>query len=899
MKLQPRTLAWMGIFLIGGFMTAMSGVGVGAVADPLAGSQGVDTSLAATDSQVTVNGRGSFANLAVTVNQTKKLTNQAASITWTGGEPTVSGPGRFGSRYMQIMQCWGDDDGTVPDNPGPPPEQCEQGAVAGTYGGLPIGVYPGGFSLSRVISRSGWSNFDPAVGSLEASTTNVWLPFRSVNGTVVDIQTDPNFNPAVVGGNFWLNPYYNLITTNEIAGSATGPDGKGADLFQVLTGVQSSGLGCGQRVQPVAGGGTKVPQCWLVVVPRGAPVDENVGTPFETNADQYGVATSPVSPLAWKNRIALPIEFNPIDSPCSLANEERRIAGSELALPAVASWQPLLCAGAHLPPYSYAPVSDSSARQQLSSAATGSPGMVVVSRPLSPSILNPKNPVVYSPLSASGLVIGFNIERNPRTDAPAEEKNLAGVRVADLNLTPRLVAKLMTQSYQQQVTIQRAPAYDWLAANPAHLGLDPDFLQFNREFQQLQIADSRTFSGLQLPAGNSDAAQQLWEWLLADPEASAWLNGEPDQWGMKVNPVYSTNGAANPTGHAFADPIPNAFPKADPYCYQAPARGNANAIVPPPLCGTDWMPYSRGFADAARVSRVAFDGAKIVDNTFALSSSEVWTRDLPQFLGRRSMLSLTDTPSAAQFGLQVARLSRAGDNSATRTFIAPDMAGLTAGVASMAAGAVATVLEPLPTADAPSAYPLTMLTYAAIAPLALDAKARSDYAAFLQYASGPGQVPGLELGQLPNGYAPLSDSLKATAAATANDVRTMVAPLDPALPTATAPEVPVSTPTTVRPRTTARPVAKPVVTTAPASTDPPTTTPVTTAATTVPAATSTTVTAAVTPVVRTARSRYAVPGLGLMALGSALGALEITKRPRRRIGPNADGVGDIGEIEDL
>ena len=36
-----------------------------------------------------------------------------------------------------------------------------------------------------------------------------------------------------------------------------------------------------------------------------------------------------------------------------------------------------------------------------------------------------------------------------------------------------------------------------------------------------------------------------------------------------------------------------------------------------------------------------------------------------------------------------------------------------------------------------------------------------------------------------------------------------------------------------------------------------------------------------TPVLALARSRYAVPGIGFIALFSALGALEITKRPRR------------------
>ncbi|MGZ4805306.1 MAG: hypothetical protein ACXV5U_02875, partial [Ilumatobacteraceae bacterium] len=617
--------------------------------------------------------------------------------------------------------------------------------------------------------------------------------------------------------------------------------------------------------------------------------EENVGTPWEgTIADQAGVVTSPVSPAAWQHRIAIPISFNPVDSPCALGADERRLSGSEVAYPAVASWQPSLCANGDLPPYSYAPVPDGSARLQLLSKAPGAPGMVVVSQPIPPTAVDPANPVVYAPLTVSGLVIGFNIERNPRTDAPPEEQQLAGVRIADLNLTPRLLAKLLTQSYRGQVNIQQPPPYAWTANNPAHMGLDPDFLQFNPEYALLQTADTRTFGGLQLPEGSSDAAQQLWDYVLADPEARAWLDGQPDPWGMKVNPVYATTAAANTTGLAFADPLPNAFPKADPYCYQAPKQGS---ILPPPLCGTDWMPYKGSLAQTAQVTRAAADLAKIDENPFAQSASDIWATELPQYLGRRGMLALTDTPSASLYGLQMARLSRAGDNAPDRVFVAPDAAGLTAGLASMAPKAEPTVLEPTPTASAPGAYPLTTITYAAIAPLVLDSKARSEYAAFLDYAAGPGQVPGLALGQLPRGYAPLSDALKAQTTATANAVRTMVPPPPPPTtttePTTEVPTTQASSPPVKRPRPKATATTVPT-TTVPPTTDLPTTT-------TTPPTTTTTV---VTPGFEVAGSRFAVPGVGVAALGSALGALELTKRPRRRRTGGTDDdalLGDLGE----
>jgi hypothetical protein len=346
------------------------------------GSAGTDTSLPATDSQVTVSGRGPFADLEITINQTRNLVNQAVSLTWTGGRPTIEGPGRFGGNYLQILQCWGDDDGTNPANPGPPPEQCVQGAVGGVYGGLPGGVYPGGFTISRVINRTGWPNHDPAVGVADPRTTNVWRPFRAVHGTVIDVHTDPDFNPSVLGGNFWLNPYFNVVTTNEIAGAVTSEEGTGSELFTIDTGVESSGLGCGQRVEPLAGGGFREPQCWLVIVPRGTPEEENVGTPFEENASQFGVVTSPLAPTAWEHRIAVPLGFNPVDSACSINAADRRMTGSELFVSALANWQPSLCASGDRPPYVFGTVSDALARQQLLSGAAGAAGMAVTPRPI-------------------------------------------------------------------------------------------------------------------------------------------------------------------------------------------------------------------------------------------------------------------------------------------------------------------------------------------------------------------------------------------------------------------------------------------------------------------------------------------------------------------------------------
>jgi hypothetical protein len=848
------------------------------------GSAGTDVALPATDSKAEVTGRGPFKDLKVTVNQTKNLLNQAISVTWTGAAPTRHGPGLFAGNYLQLMQCWGDDDGTNPDNPGPPPEQCVAGARAATYGGVSGGQFPPfSFTTERVISEKTWKNFDPKVGFLDSRTGYVWRSFRSVDGKVVGAHLDPTFQPDVVGGVYWLNPYFNIVTTNETAAAPTGVDGKGSQLFEVTTGVESSGLGCGQQVQPVASGGKRIPKCWLVVVPRGLASTENDGTPYEgKSADTFGVQTSPLAPSQWTNRIAIPLEFNPVDTPCSLAADQTRIAGSQLAAPAVSSWQPKLCENSKLQPYVYGTINDASARQQLVQAPVGAPGLVVVSRPVDQSLLDPNSPVVYAPLTLSGTVIGFNVERNPKLSSPAEEQALATVPVARLNLTPRLLAKLLTQSYAQQVSIEGQAPYPWVKGTPSHMGNDPDFLQFNPEFEQLSVANGKNFGGFVMPATNSDAARQIWDYVLADPEAKAWLDGAADPWGMKVNPLYASKTDANPTGVAFGDPVPSSFPKNDPYCYQGPPTGVNGTLVPPPLCGTDWLPYTESLRDAARLTRAADDQAKVVSNPFAISTDQIWTRDVPQPLGSRSMLSITDSASAFQYGVQAAHLSRAGDDGSGRQFIAPDVKGFTAGVDAMKPAGEQAVLEPDPLSSAPGAYPLTVLTYGAIKPLALDAPARGQYAAFVDYASADGQAPGQRIGELPPGYAPLPAALKTQATNAAKSIRELAPPaptadtsssLDESPPP--APNLPASNPATASrsslstlhlpatPPALASLAASNHVAAAPAPTSAPK--------------------RGITPAVKAAITRFVLPVLGALALLAALGALEITKRPRRGI----------------
>ncbi|MGA2520643.1 MAG: hypothetical protein ABSG81_07480 [Acidimicrobiales bacterium] len=770
-----------------------------------AGAAGTDTAIAATSSAVTVT---EPSGLSVTVNQTQDLENQAISVSWTGGTPTDSGPGEpfdttYSENYLQIFECWSPTGPTTGAGAGPSPTQCEFGGES-SAGSSAYPVQGTGFEYSRILSQSTWSNYSQVSGYTDTSTGYIVEPFDAVDGTVIGQQANYNWdNNPLDPTAFWLNPYFSYDDTNEIDFARTYADGTGQALFQVDTGLEAPGLGCGQAVDPSSSGSDTVPDCWLVIVPRGTEAQENPTGLTGVN----GVVTSPLNPVAWANRIDIPLQFKPIGSSCAIGADEERIVGSELATAAVTSWQPALCAQPGAPPYNYSYVSDDQARTDLTQPSYGSAGMAVFSDPIPPAQTSASDPVVYAPLTLSGVVVGFNIERQPALESGGldpDEEPLSGTRVEHINLTPLLVAKLLTESYLAElrdVSTDDGPGskWAWVKNNPTSLVTDPDFLQYNPEFADLSsTAGGLDAATLVVEESSSDAATALWDWVLSDPAADAWLDGsstgEPaGDTAMTVNPLYSTNPAiAAAAGDAspFGTPTPDSYPKSDTWCYSDPS-----AIVEPdgaaaeparPLCLQDWSPYALTMQAAAQAAATANDGGKTTLDP-ADPPDAAWGSNGPQESGESFILSVTDSASAAQYGLQTASLSRSGDDGSSPTFVAPDEQSILAGEQAMTPSAVPGVVLPDPSTTAAGAYPLSMLTYAATTPETLDTSDRQNYATFLQYAANGGQVPGVSVGQLPPGYVPLPAALQAQALAAA---ATILNP--PVITSSAAPAAPVT-----------------------------------------------------------------------------------------------------------
>ncbi|GAB2975962.1 hypothetical protein [Saccharothrix stipae] len=693
-------------------------------------------------SAVTKSGRGAFADLSVTVSHTKDLINQTVRVSWTGGAET--GPvGRFATNYLQVMQCWGDDPA------GPTREQCQFGGLEGQNG---LGL--GNFTKSRQIAYS--DPKDPHETTPVPPNGAAYAEFHSVKG-----QKTTSFGT-----------FFDAGTTNEVPFAKTRPDGTGELDFEVQTALEAWGLGCGE-VRADGPDQGKPRHCWLVVVPRG-DTEVNGRRPGVDHTSN-NLDSSPLSAANWRDAIPFKLGFRPVGAACPIGAAERSLAGHEFVSDAVGRWQPALCANGGTV-FGFTRVSDRISRERL---ATEAPGLVFLSEP-QPS--TPERPVVHAPVAVSGLAIAFVMERQSR--GPAVEPDGVwqrdGQLITELTLTPRLVAKLLTQSYRDTVPGNQP----YLADNPRRLNEDAEFLDLN--------PDLKTYGALMntldvlVPSVDFDLTAALWTWIDADPDARAFLDGKPDPAGMVVNRHYRGLGL----------PVPN-FPKQDLSCKQLPfPLGPDCALTARPLAA-DLHEAGRAISRGDTLGRSPSGLPDQADPT-----KPGYTRVPRQPAGERSLLAVVDTATAARYGLPTARLRNAAGN-----FVAPDDAGLRAAVGQLSPTEVRGVGRANPGGKAADAYPLPAVTYAAAVPSAMTEAAGAEYAAFLRFATGTGQQRGEGVGQLPPGYLPLPDGLRAQAAEAADVIqrdagKAIVPPTQEGEATAAPPRA-------TRPRATTRAVAPP------------------------------------------------------------------------------------------
>jgi len=641
------------------------------------------------------------------------------------------------------MQCWGD------ASTGPSPEQCQWGAPSPTISSL-MGVN----TAKRDLALYDDPLQDPALAGdsanpdflLPAPIENPFLhayrmPFRSVDGSLAKTTVE-------------LSKVFDASTTNEVSAARTGRDGSGQVTFETQTSLEAPQLGCGADEKTASG--TVVPRsCWLVIVPRGS---HNLDGSPSTDTASGRIAGSPLSASAWRNRVVVPLGFQSVSQSCPFGNAEQRIVGSEPISEAVTSWQPALCRLGTT--YGYSKIGDGEAKRQIVSTVSGASRLAVVDSPLD-ATLSSGTSIAYAPVAQSSIVVAFNIDYRLYPDAPGVAKN--GQQATELTLNARLVAKLLTQSYQADVP--GGGTHDKVvSANPRSILTDPEFLQLNPSFTG-STSDGAP-AGLMVALGSSDANARVWDWIRADPVADGFLAGKADDWGMRVNPNYAPLSLAT-------DPTIDSFPKAD----LTIAKGGDSEETG---YGTlDMRPYMNDMHEGAYRTLKADPNERDSWNPFGQPKGYISLG--AQVPGARFVLSITDSASAARYGLPTAKLVNAAGQA-----VASTPTTVLAAVAAMKPSAVQGVLQDDANQRTLDAYPLAMVSYAAVNVCASTPKELADYAKLIDYGTHAGQASGDARGQLPRGYVPLDKASVVRATTTAQKLtdKAAVASACPKAPTA-------------------------------------------------------------------------------------------------------------------
>jgi hypothetical protein len=732
---------------------------VGALFSP-AGSQASDfTSAAAeeTSSAVTIkaseydlnHATAPLPDLEVTISQTKNLGSQGILVSWTGGKASVPPSNSGGENFLQIFQCWGED----PNNPGRPDRAtCQYGATdapaSSRYGGSPLSmVHPNDLQYTRVSSS----------GALEPYTS---IPFKSATGEMLwDLERNAEGNVVFAPNpvSMTTNEFYSAYTTNETTWAGSDSSGNGSSKFEIQTASESPGLGCGNQ-KKVEGKIIGQP-CWLVVLPRG--IKDN---------GREDISASGLFWDSWQHAIAVEMSFVPIGFTCELGVAEQQVQGSELINEAFSSWQPSLCGGNIRKSFV---LSNSFDGEAVEAAASSDKAPVISVTTGAMDDVNDTD-IVYAPAAIAGISVSFSIDRilTQTVVVPEAIAGRNGKAFESLKLTPRLLAKLITASYKSAIPFGVDSTY--LGTNPMDLIADPEFKATNSsdgDWEFMSISGTSVSDAL-LPSSRSLLAQALWKYIMADKKAAAFMKGEADEWGMKVNPWYSTSASINPTGNGLTLPAVT-FPKSDPVekpdtTNQENGSGPVNLVT--------WRPYLQDFAAGA--ANVLRGQSQILGAWNPVGKPPSFAKSLRRAPGSQATIAITVTPAANLYqNVQVSLQNPAGE------FVAPNLESLTEAGAAMTTSKKNSQMVEFDFSSseakaAKGAYPLAVPIYLGVNSKIEDKSRLKSFANMLQFITDEGQTSGEGKGQLPNGYAPLNTRLLKDAQVAEDKIRLAALPAD-------------------------------------------------------------------------------------------------------------------------
>ncbi|GAA2500823.1 hypothetical protein [Terrabacter carboxydivorans] len=695
-------------------------------------------------------------DVTVSVDKTRELRGrERVQISWSGAHPSAAravnpfGEGGLLQEYpVVIMQCRGLDDPSLPVAQQLRPETCwtstRMQRSAGTADRVAVwrhDAYATEAARAQVTGLLPYPSSCPPTAGLSVHLT----PFVAAKGTSYPACDATSMPPeAAVGATF---------PPAEIA-AFTDLDGRGSTSFEVRTDVENESLGCSNTVA-----------CSIVVVPimgvscvDADPECTKTGRFLEGSSNFAGEGVDDaVSPAYWwaasnwRGRFSVPISFGLPPNACDLLDPRAPVGffGSELMAQASVQWAPAYCLRKDRFKFQHNVMPDKAAFGLMTSknaaAAFVSAGRAAPAG----------TKVAYAPTAVTGFGIAYAVDK-PGNAGEQEQ----------LRLTPRLLAKLLTESYAASDLGRQRPG---LASNPLSINRDPEFVALNPGLDSIEREASATLLSL---SNSSDVITTLTSYIAADPEAMAFVSGKPDPWGMTVNPAYRN--LPLPTDQI---PILDTFvPKSALECrLQNP---------------TPYLPLVAAPVSSLRtVATAVLDAWPNVQTKCDRSTtSDPWKlgRVDRQGIGSRFMLGLVSLGDASRFGLRTASLQTSVRSTAPtrftdatgRTFVAPTRESLAAAVAL---GKQSAPMAPFTWTQeqvrrAGNAYPGTQIVYTAALLSGLTKTTAAEVASFITVSSSEGQRTGPGNGQLPEGFLPITSSgptaaLRTSAIAVAGAIR--------------------------------------------------------------------------------------------------------------------------------
>jgi hypothetical protein len=505
--------------------------------------------------------------------------------------------------------------------------------------------------------------------------------------------------------------------------ATTAANGTGQLDIQILTLAENQFLGCGVRHK-----------CSLVIVPAqggntlSSPAkcgDHSIDT-GGTDLGQFAFS-SQIGSCSWKQRIIVPLNFAPAPSNCPIKNAAFTAMGSPMLLRAMNQWRAGLCASAS--PLAITFNSAITEPEAIADLPSGLGDIAFTTRP-SPTKLVTNKTYTYAPVAISGVAIAYWVD-NPVNGQP----------VRSLKLDPRLVAKLVTVSYNfDNVGCGNGHPPKGIGCdgavdgNPFTLFADPEFRRLNRKVQS-PVGFGAAFQVPTVESGHSDMTWEITRWMSANKPAAGFMAGQFDQWGMHVNTSYL--GLKYPLDSFTAQ---DSYPIiAHKYSPVFPLSLVASYQVQNWDPGTDWEKDQFGN----------------------------FPRDPIQVPGSRALFAVLDSGDSAAFRFPAAKIRNHSGH-----YVAPTARSMAAAIPSLITGKANHITQRVDyKKQTAGAYPLTMVIYALVPTSGVKPAKAAAIARFLDYVAGPGQTPGVQPGRLPPGYVPLPAKLRAETLKAATLVR--------------------------------------------------------------------------------------------------------------------------------